>query len=79
MQQGEAGAVLEEGDVVGEVGLVQPGGAAAGVDEGVLEEPDVLAVAERDDVLVVRAEQRAGADGEERVQRGRAGPRRAAQ
>ncbi len=70
MEQREAPASLHHRRVVGERGLVERGGPAGVVDEGVLEQPQVAVTAERVDVLVIVAEDGADALPEEGVERG---------
>ena len=71
VEQREAATVLHHRRVVGERRLVEPRGVAGVVDERVLEQPQRPAAAQRVDVLVVEADDRADAVAEERVERGR--------
>ena len=69
VQHGEALAVLDQEQVVRKERLVQPGGGARRIHEGVLEEPCVPAATERDHVLVIGAHQWADASCKERIER----------
>ena len=73
VEQGEAGAGLQQGGVVGEADAVEAGGQARVVDERVLEQPQPPAGSERVDVLVVPAQHRTDALAEERGEVGGAG------
>ena len=67
MEQRETRLVLDERRVVHEIGRRQRGRGARVVDEGILEQPEIPATAERVDVLVIPAEHGSDTIGQEAV------------